>query len=152
LKKELFHVDAYEYSELLKSLAKKMENIKNIVKPDVLETRLSEIEEMQQDQDFWNDAANAGKISQEKTKAERILATYTNAYDAVNDASEYFELSKAENDEETLEMLYDDADEVEYVAIVDREFNALEEVVIGNTMILVAAWVGKPRLIDNLWI
>ena len=46
----------------------------------------------------------------------------------------------------------EDADEVEYVAIVDREFNVLEEVVIGNTIILVAAWVGKPRLIDNLWI
>lgn len=45
-----------------------------------------------------------------------------------------------------------DADEVEYVAIVDREFNALEEVQIGNTIILVAAWVGNPRLIDNLWI
>ncbi len=45
-----------------------------------------------------------------------------------------------------------DVDEVEYVAIVDREFNVLEEVEIGNTVILVAAWVGKPRLIDNLWI
>ncbi len=44
------------------------------------------------------------------------------------------------------------ADSVEYVAIVDREFNVLEEVEIGNTIILVAAWVGKPRLIDNLWI
>jgi len=44
------------------------------------------------------------------------------------------------------------ADKIEYVAIVDREFNALEEVEIGNTIILVAAWVGKPRLIDNLWI
>ncbi len=46
----------------------------------------------------------------------------------------------------------EETDEVEYVAIVDREFNVLEEVVIGNTIILVAAWVGKPRLIDNLWI
>jgi pantoate--beta-alanine ligase len=45
-----------------------------------------------------------------------------------------------------------DADKVEYVAIVDRAFNALEEVEIGNTIILVAAWVGKPRLIDNIWI
>ena len=44
------------------------------------------------------------------------------------------------------------ADKVEYVAIVDREFNALEKVEIGNTILLVAAWVGKPRLIDNLWI
>lgn len=45
-----------------------------------------------------------------------------------------------------------ETDAVEYVAIVDREFNALDTVEIGNTIILVAAWVGKPRLIDNLWI
>lgn len=52
------------------------------------------------------------------------------------------------------EMLHvlEDADKVEYVVIVDRAFNALEKVEIGNTIILVAAWVGKPRLIDNLWI
>ncbi len=113
-------MDAYEYSELLKSLTIKMDNIKNIVKPDLLKERLKEIEEMQQDPDFWNDAANAGKISQEKTKAERILATYNNAYDAVHDASEYFELSKAENDEETLEMLYEDAQSLQ------ESTNALE--------------------------
>jgi pantoate--beta-alanine ligase len=48
--------------------------------------------------------------------------------------------------------ILEEADKVEYVAIVDREFNALKEVEIGNTIVLVAAWVGKPRLIDNLWI
>lgn len=102
-------MDAYEYSELLKSLTIKIDNIKNIVKPNILEARLNEIEEIQQDATFWNDAANAGKVSQEKTKTERILATYNNAKDAVHDAVEYFELSKAENDEETMEMLYEDA-------------------------------------------
>ena len=49
-------------------------------------------------------------------------------------------------------LVLEDADKVEYVAIVNREFKVLEEVEIGNTIILVAAWVGKPRLIDNLWI
>jgi len=53
--------------------------------------------------------------------------------------------------EEMLEVLKE-ADEVEYVAIVDRAFRPLEKVELGNTMILVAAWVGKPRLIDNIWI
>jgi len=42
--------------------------------------------------------------------------------------------------------------EVEYVALVNREFQAIEKVEIGNTIILVAAGVGKTRLIDNLWI
>jgi pantoate--beta-alanine ligase len=50
-----------------------------------------------------------------------------------------------------LEVL-SETNRVEYVAIVNREFQALEKVEIGNTIILVAAWVGKPRLIDNLWL
>ncbi|HFQ62584.1 MAG TPA: pantoate--beta-alanine ligase [Epsilonproteobacteria bacterium] len=53
--------------------------------------------------------------------------------------------------QEMLEVLQE-ADSVEYVSIVNREFKALDSVEIGNTIILVAAWVGKPRLIDNLWI
>ena len=113
-------MDAYEYSELLKSLSKKMDNIKNIVKPDDLTKRLDDIEEMQQDQNFWNDAANAGKISQEQTKTERILEKYNTANDAVHDALEYFEMAKAEKDEETLEMLYEDADSLQ------ESTNALE--------------------------
>jgi len=43
-------------------------------------------------------------------------------------------------------------DEVEYVAIVDRAFKHLKNIEIGNTIILVAAQVGKPRLLDNLWL
>jgi pantoate--beta-alanine ligase len=46
----------------------------------------------------------------------------------------------------------EDVDTVEYVAIVDRKFHAIQDVEISNTIILVAAWVGKTRLIDNLWI
>ena len=42
--------------------------------------------------------------------------------------------------------------EVEYVALVNRQFELLDEVELGNTIILVAAQVGTTRLIDNLWI
>ncbi len=103
-------MDAYEYNELLKSLSTKMGNIRNIVKPDTIISRLEEIERLQQDASFWADAGNAGKVSQEKTRMERILEKYNNAQDAVDDAAEYFELSKTEGDEETLEMLYDEAE------------------------------------------
>ncbi len=41
---------------------------------------------------------------------------------------------------------------IEYIEIVDREFDLLKEVEIKNTIILVAASVGKTRLIDNIWI
>jgi len=49
-------MDAYEYGELLKVLQNKMNNITNITKPDEIKARLSEIEQMQQDAEFWNDA------------------------------------------------------------------------------------------------
>ena len=42
--------------------------------------------------------------------------------------------------------------DVEYVALVNRKFQAIDEVEIGNTIMLVAAGVGSTRLIDNLWI
>ncbi len=42
--------------------------------------------------------------------------------------------------------------EVEYVAVVNREFKPLRHIEIGNSIILVAASVGSTRLIDNLWI
>ena len=42
--------------------------------------------------------------------------------------------------------------DVEYVALVNRHFEAIEKVEIGNTIILVAAGVGTTRLIDNLWL
>jgi peptide chain release factor 2 len=113
-------VDAYEYGELLKDLSKKMENIGSIVKPDTLKDRLAEIDEMQQDPDFWSDSDNAGKISQEKTKTERIIEKFNLANDAVHDAIEYFEMAKSEKDEETLEMLYEDADSLQ------ESTNALE--------------------------
>ena len=53
--------------------------------------------------------------------------------------------------EAMLEVLQE-LDSIEYVVIVDRAFNLLKEVEIGNSIILVAGWVGKPRLIDNLWV
>ena len=113
-------MDAYEYSELLKKLSIKMENIKNIVKPDEIVCRLDEINEVQQDADFWNDAKKASVISQEKTKIERILEKFNQANDSVVDANDYFEMAKSESDEETLVMLYNDAESL------NETINALE--------------------------
>lgn len=42
--------------------------------------------------------------------------------------------------------------EVEYAVIVNRAFEPLERVEIGNTIILIEAVVGTTRLLDNIWI
>ena len=59
---------------------------------------------------------------------------------------------KSQEIQEQMYSILQEADRVEYTAIVNRAFEEIEEVEIGNTIILVAAWVGKPRLIDNIWL
>ena len=52
--------------------------------------------------------------------------------------------------QEMLKIL--DVDELQYIAFVDREFNYIDKIIPGNTIILIAAFVGSTRLIDNIWI
>ena len=42
--------------------------------------------------------------------------------------------------------------EIGYVAILSREFEPIDEVVIGESIILVEALVGDTRLLDNIWL
>ncbi len=42
--------------------------------------------------------------------------------------------------------------EIFYVEILDRDFNQIQKVEIGNTIILVEVKVGDTRLLDNLWL
>ncbi len=42
--------------------------------------------------------------------------------------------------------------DVEYVEIVNREFNEIKEIEIGNTIILVVIRFGTTRLLDNIWL
>ncbi|WP_457749282.1 pantoate--beta-alanine ligase [Sulfurimonas sp.] len=41
---------------------------------------------------------------------------------------------------------------IEYVEILNRDFEVIREVQIGNTVILVEVIVGKTRLLDNIWL
>ncbi|NDJ26656.1 peptide chain release factor 2 [Campylobacter sp. MIT 12-8780] len=106
-------MDTYEYSELLKSLKNKVGNIASIIKPDELKTRLKAIEELENSPDFWQDAKNAASIGKEKTKLSNLLKNYENAFNALNDANELFELANAEEDHATLEALFEDSKSLE---------------------------------------
>ncbi len=102
-------MDNYEYTELLKDITTKMENITNVIEPDKLQKRLKTIEELENDPKFWNDATNAAKIQKEKTQIQRKLDKYNSANDSLNDALELYEMAKEESDEESLEILFEEA-------------------------------------------
>ncbi len=106
-------MDAYEYSELLKLLNKKQENIKNILKPEELNSRLKEIEKLESAQDFWQCVETATKIGIEKNRILGKLSKYNKANDALSATNELYELALEEKDEDTIEMLYEEANDLE---------------------------------------
>lgn len=110
-------MDNYEYTELLKNLTLKINNITGVVEPDKLISRLEEIEEMENDQDFWNDASNAANIQKEKTQIQRKLDKYSIAKDAITDALELYEMAKEEKDEESIESCFNDANDLEQLIL-----------------------------------
>ena len=103
-------MDNYEYTELLKTLNTKVENIAGVVKPENIKARLKEIEELENDQNLWQDVAKAGAIGKEKTKISNILNKFLNAKNAVDDAKGLYELANSENDEDTINSLFAEAD------------------------------------------
>lgn len=105
-------MDHYEYSELLKTLDKKMQNISDIVKPSDIQTRLDEIAELENNQDFWNDASNATVIQKEKTQLGRKLEKFNLASGVLSDANDLYEMAKEEKDDETIETLFSEAEDL----------------------------------------
>lgn len=106
-------MDNYEYSELLKLLNTKLENIKNILKPEELNERIKEIEKLEADQNFWSDVENATKIGIEKNRILSNLSKFNKANDALNGSNELFELANEESDEDTFELLFEESKELE---------------------------------------
>jgi peptide chain release factor 2 len=106
-------MDAYEYSELLKLLNTKLNNIKNILKPEQLQQRLEEIEKLESEQEFWNNVELATKIGIEKNQLLGKLSKFNKANEAIEDTNELFELANNDKDEETLALLYEEASNLE---------------------------------------
>jgi pantoate--beta-alanine ligase len=52
---------------------------------------------------------------------------------------------------ESMKEVLDGLD-IEYIAIVNRDFEKIETIELKNTIILVAVQIGTTRLIDNIWI
>ena len=106
-------MDSYEYNELLKKLQTKIENIQKIIEPEKLQKRIDEIEELESGSDFWSDAKKAGTLQKEKNSKKSILEKFINAKNALEDAKDLLEMANEEQDEETKQMLFEDAPKLE---------------------------------------
>lgn len=106
-------MDNYQYSELLKELTIKCNNIAKILQPDLLKKTLEDIAQKEQQKSFWEDAKAATQLQKEKKTYERQLEKYQTAQKVLNDAKELFEIAESQEDLETLGLLFEEAQQLE---------------------------------------
>lgn len=106
-------MDSYQYSELLKELSNKVENIAKIIKPDTLRQELEDIATQELDPKFWEDTKRAGEIGKQKSKITRLLEAYDRTNRLLEDGKELFTLLESEGDEAGLAELFTQAPELE---------------------------------------
>lgn len=117
-------MDNYEYTTLLKELNIKMQNITNVIEPTKIQARLNEIKELENSDNFWNDASNAAIVAKEKTQLERKLQKYQKTKSTLDDAKELYELAIEESDEETVNECFASASSLQS-AIQNMEIEVL---------------------------
>jgi peptide chain release factor 2 len=66
---------------------------------DVANRRLAELNEKAEDQNFWNDAQEAQKLSRERARLDNLVGGYKRIEQDYNDAVELIELGEAEGDD-----------------------------------------------------
>ncbi|MCX2683231.1 peptide chain release factor 2 [Campylobacter sp. MIT 21-1685] len=143
-------MDTYEFSELLKSLKNKVNNIASIIKPDAIQMRLKEIEQLENTPDFWSDVKQASILGKEKTKITHLLNSYEKALNALNDTSELFDLANAEDDTQTVQALFDDVLKLENT-ITSLEISMLLSGENDNKNALVSIHPGAGGTESNDW-
>jgi peptide chain release factor 2 len=105
-------MDAFEYSELIKELENKLNNIKAILKPEIIKKRLSEIQEMENDPEFWNDPKKSAKIQKEKNILTKKLNKFLEVEKELMDNKDMYELASMEEDEDTLNEVFEEAEKL----------------------------------------
>ncbi len=106
-------MDAYEYSELLKTLESKLSNIVTLIKPEEISEKLLAIEEQEKEEAFWLDATKASEIQKIKSKLSSLFTKYQDVRSSLSDSKELFEIANSENDTDTVNMIFEEAPELE---------------------------------------
>ncbi|GAA9963203.1 peptide chain release factor 2 [Helicobacter pylori] len=146
---KVLFVDNYTYSELLKSLQNKCDNIALIIKPEKIKQELERIEKEQEDPNFWQDVLKARDTNKEKVRLNRLLETYQKTKNFLNESTELFELAQNDNDETTLSLLYEEAPILEHsVQKVEIEIMLSGENDASNAIITIQPGAGGTESQD----
>ena len=143
---KLFNLTKPTHAYFGKKDAQQLYLLQNMVKSLFLDLKIIPCEIVREDDGLALSSRNVYLTSEQREEALLISQSLKVATHAIIAGERDIAKIKAEM-RNTLQPLY-----VEYVEILNRDFDTISTLEIGNSIILVCAKVGTTRLIDNLWI
>ena len=126
--------------------AQQLAIVQNMVKSFLMDINIVPCEIVREGDGLALSSRNAYLDEEEKLLALKISRSLLNASNLVAKG----EINIGAIREKMISVL--EPLEVDYIAFVNRNFEELTQIEPQNTIILVAAKVGKTRLIDNIWL
>lgn len=143
---KLFNIVNPHYAYFGKKDAQQLNLITLMVKQLFMDIVIVPVDTVREKDGLALSSRNIYLSTQERREALKISSSLYEASKMVT-AQNY---STKKIKEAMLEIL--DPLEIGYVEILNREFEMIEEVEVGNSVILVEALVGDTRLLDNIWL
>lgn len=143
---KLLHIVSPVRAYFGKKDAQQLFLIERMVKDFFLDVEVVPVDTVREPDGLALSSRNVYLSLQERQEALKISASLNLARSLVTQGiTDVEEIVRAMR--EKLEPL-----KVEYVAILSRDFEVIEKVEVGNTIVLVEAIVGTTRLLDNIWL
>ncbi len=142
---KLFNITKPTRAYFGKKDAQQLYLIKQMVKNFFFDIEIIEGETVREKDGLALSSRNIYLSEEERKRALTISKALKRAAKLSSKTDDIEEIKK-----EMLEIL--DVDKLQYIAFVDREFNHIEKIQPNNTIVLIAAYVGSTRLIDNIYI
>ena len=97
-----------EIREKLKDICTRMANLHGFLEIDKKKETITELEKTSSQEDFWKDADNAKTVLKDLDENKEIVSNFT-ALDKNNkELEELLEIAVAENDEQSIKVIYDE--------------------------------------------
>jgi peptide chain release factor 2 len=80
---------------------------------DAKSARLTEVSQILEDPNIWNEAKRAQELGRELKSLESVVITLNNIEQSLNDTGDLFEMAREENDDDTLNAVSADIDGIE---------------------------------------
>jgi pantoate--beta-alanine ligase len=143
---KLFNIVNPDYAYFGKKDAQQLNLISLMVKQLFLDVKIVPVDTVRESDGLALSSRNIYLSKEERVEALKISRSLYEASKMVQK-----KIVKTEEIKEVMSEILKPL-EIGYIEILNRDFEMLETIEIGNTIILVEALVGNTRLLDNIWL